>query len=199
MPIITQEEPAVISMGLWGLLPAFVKSETEAQEFVMKTLNAKSEIVFEKSSYKKNVLGQRCLVPVTGFFEWRDINKKKYPYFIGLKEEEIFSLGAIYNEWLNRNTGELIKTFSIITTPPNELMSRIHNLKQRMPLIFTRAEEERWLDQTLKAEHIREMMKPLDQELMRAHTIKKFSPRANNFNEELVEEFRYPELALYDC
>lgn len=69
--------------------------------------------------------------------QWRDFNKKKYPYFIHLKDREVFSLGGIYESWANRETGELHNTYSIVTTAVNNLMATIHNTKLRMPLILS--------------------------------------------------------------
>ena len=111
------------------------------------------------------------MLSVEGFFEWRDCNKKKYPYFISIKEEEIFSLGCIYEECVDKLTGEIRNTFSIITTPANPMMSAIHNLKNRMPLIIDRKNEIEWIDPKLDEDKVKELIKPFSQEKMKAHTI----------------------------
>lgn len=200
MHIIKSENPELIESANWGLVPSFITKEVKAKEIASMTLNAKSETIFEKVSFKKSIMPRRCLIPVTGFYEWRDVNKIKYPYFIHLKQEEIFSLGGIYDEWTNEETGEIKTTFSIVTTEANPLMAKIHNLKLRMPLIFTKETENDWLIQDLKPEEIIELMQPLNEKYMTAHTIKKVSPKnLDVYSEEIINEFEYPELKLLDA
>ncbi|HRD39284.1 MAG TPA: SOS response-associated peptidase family protein, partial [Bacteroidia bacterium] len=113
--------------------------------------------------------------------------------------EEICSLGGVYDEWVNEATGEINTTFSIITTEANPLMEKIHNIKKRMPLIFTRHEEEHWIESSLQKNNIDAMMKPLDESLMVAHTIKKINTKTIDvFSDEILKEVEYPELALLD-
>lgn len=199
MAIITAEEPDYFSFAKWGLVPGFVNQEEKAKEYSDYTLNAKSETIFEKISFKKVIEKKRCLIPVTGFYEWRELNKTKYPYFIHLKEEEIFSLGGVYDEWANEETGELTTTFSIITTEANPLMSKIHNVKKRMPLIFPKQTEEKWISDNLAKNEIEHLMQPLNEDLMEAYTIQKINPRKIDiFSEELTKLYSYPELFLLD-
>lgn len=199
MAIIKSEQPDTISFANWGLVPGFIKNEEKARDYASYTLNAKAETIHEKISFKKVIENKRCLIPVTGFFEWRDVNKNKYPYFIHLKDEEVFSLGGVYDEWINEGTGEINTTFSIITTEANPLMAKIHNIKKRMPLIFTRREEEHWIESALDKAKIDVLMKPLDESLMVAHTIKKINTKTIDvFSDELLKEVEYPELDLLD-
>lgn len=199
MAVITSEQPDYLSFAKWGLVPGFVKQEDKAKEYAGYTLNAKSETIFEKVSFKKVIDTKRCLIPVTGFYEWRDINKAKYPYYIHLKKEEIFSLGGVYDEWANEETGELTTTFSIITTEANPLMAKIHNIKKRMPLIFSRDNEENWIKNDLTKNGIESLMQPLDENLMEAHTIQKINPKKlDMFSEEIIKPFTYPELMLFE-
>lgn len=201
LPIIKQEERQHISSSQWGFVPSFIKTERDAKEFRMKylTLNAKSETVFSLKSFKDSILPRRCLIPVTGFFEHRHINTKdKIPYYIHLKNEPIFSLGGIYDYWTNE-MGEQKCSFSILTTEANTLMEKIHNSKKRMPLIIPKDFEEIWLDPALKEGEIKELMYPLKPEFMTANTIAKINPRnVNVFDEKIIEEVNYPELALID-
>jgi putative SOS response-associated peptidase YedK len=108
-------------------------------------------------------------------------------------------LGGIYSSWENKSTGETESTFSIVTTRPNPLMGKIHNIKKRMPLIFTEKTENDWLRQDLNKNDIIDLMQPLDESLMSAHTIRKISPsNLDPYSPKIVEAFEYPELALYD-
>lgn len=197
--IIRQDEPGIVQSGKWGLVPGFINDPLKAKEYFVNTLNAKAETVFEKVSFKKAIRSQRCLIPASGFFEWRDINKTKYPYYIGLKNQELFMFGGLYDTWKNNITGEETTTFSIITTPANPLMAKIHNLKLRQPLIFTSENENNWLNPDLTENDLTELMQPLGDSLMTAHTIKKISPKnADVFSDELIQAYEYPELAFYE-
>ncbi len=120
-----------LTYAKWGLVPAWVKSPSDAEEIRTHTINARFETVFEKPSFRESIKSQRCLVVSTGFYEWQTVGKKKEPWFIRLTDTEIFSMAGIFS--IRGND----VTFSILTIPANSLMSRIHNSKQRMPLILS--------------------------------------------------------------
>jgi len=195
-PVITEQEPGKILMYNWGLIPKWSRSKEDALKFRVNTLNARSETIFEKPSFKASITAKRCLIPSTGFFEWRDYKGKKYPYFIHLKDEPIFSMAGIYEEWVDRSTGEVFNTFSIVTCQANPLMSKIHNSKLRMPVILTKDDERTWIRDTLKENEIKDLMQPLDESLMTAHTISKLiTSKAEPSNVPQVQEvFNYAEL-----
>ena len=180
----------------WGLIPSWVKDQETANDLRNKTLNAVGETAFEKPSFRKSISLQRCLLPVSGFYEWREVNGVKYPYYIQLKEQDYFSLGSLYDTWINRETGEIRNTFSIITTPANPMMEKIHNLKKRMPLILSREDEMKWLDPGLKAADIKELIKPFPEAWMKAYTISRDANNARNNRDvpEILKKVEYPEL-----
>lgn len=185
-----------VSLYEWGLVPSWVKDQKTADDIHSKTLNAVGETVFEKPSFRKSILSQRCLLPVSGFYEWREVNGVKYPYYIQLKEQDYFSLGSIYDTWINKDTGEIRNTFSIITTPANPIMEKIHNLKKRMPLILSTEDQLKWLDPDLKTEHIKELIKPFPDTDMKANTISRAAGNARNNRDipEIMEKVEYEEL-----
>ena len=106
------------------------------------TLNARADTIFEKPSFREPIMKKRCIVPSTGYFEWRHEGANKIPYYIYVKDEPIFSMAGIYDRWLDKDTGEEHETFSIITTDTNSLTDYIDNTKHRMPAILTQEEEE---------------------------------------------------------
>lgn len=197
LPVITNRQPDRLQGFTWGLIPFWVKTSTEAMEIRTHTLNARSDTVFIKPSFRNAIRERRCLVPADGFYEWREFNGKKYPYYIFLKSKEIFSFAGIWEEWTDRSTGEVLKTFSILTTDANPLMERIHNTKKRMPVILPREGEREWLRNGLSREEIIALTKPLKQELMAAHPISKLiTLKSVNRNVPAVQEaFDYPELS----
>lgn len=200
LPIIRSDNKELIQLSTWGLIPSWMKDEKQAGEMMTMTLNAKSETVFALPSFKNSIRQKRCLVLVDGFYEWRTIGKQKYPYYIHTKDNEPFAFGGIYNDWVNKETGEIINSFSIITTPANPLMAKIYNVKLRMPLILPKEMEKDWINPDLKPEEIRELMKPFDGNQMEAYTISKLITNKNKNPDkpEIQHPFEYPELAMFD-
>ncbi len=138
--IITNEN---IFNAEWGLLPNWAKDKALQKS----TLNARVETLAEKPSFK-NCINNRCLIPASGFFEWQwmdEKGKQKEKYFIQVHEQSLFAFAGLFSDWLDKSTGEMIRTCTIITTQANELMSQIHNTKQRMPIILKPQDESDWL------------------------------------------------------
>ena len=200
VPVISALKPELITAFNWGLIPDFCKTDLDAKDMQAKTLNAKSETVFTLPSFKNSIREKRCLVIVDGFYEWRTIGKQKYPYFIQYKDHEVFAMGGIFNDWVNRQTGEQTHTFSIITTPANALMSKIHNDKMRMPFILPKGTERDWLNPNLKDNEIVDLMKPLAEGELEAYTISKLITNRNKNPDsaDVQLTFEYPELEFID-
>ena len=141
--IITSETE--IQNMQWGLIPNWYKG-SNWMEIASKTANARIETAHEKASFKLLISKQRCIIPSNGFFEWHHVGKLKRPYFIYPTQESIFSMAGIYDEWTDLSTGEIKKSFSIITTEANALLAEIHNVKKRMPLMLNKQNEASWLN-----------------------------------------------------
>jgi putative SOS response-associated peptidase YedK len=188
----------------WGLIPWWTKSVNDATQIRMRTLNCISEEMFEKSAFKDSVRdGKRCLIPCTGFYEWRWFKggRIKYPYFVYQKDESIFSLAGIYSRWVDKSTGEEMNTYSVLTTRANKLMEKIHNSKKRMPVILPKEFENDWLNQHLTKEDVLAFCEPVNDDFLTAHTISKMitDRRVDDKNiPTLSDPFEYPELALLD-
>lgn len=141
----------------WGFAPYWVDSMAKLEEHRKKypTLNATAEKLFESNMFIESAKHKRCLIPFSHFFEWRHfkpVGAKKentYPYYISCasqaEDDFVFYFAGIYNEFIERSTGELITTYAIITTVANDLMQQIHNTKKRMPTILPKALAEEWL------------------------------------------------------
>ena len=121
----------------WGLVPHWAKDPSIG----FKTINARGESVAAKPAFRAAFRRRRCLVPATGFYEWKALAGRKQPYLIRLKSGALFSFAGLWESWAGTQ-GEL-RSFTIITTAPNELMARIH---ERMPVILPRSHYARWLD-----------------------------------------------------
>jgi len=198
MPVITQKKPGSIQLFNWGLIPHWVKTKADADKLRTLTLNARSETVFEKPSFRSYIPNNRCLVIADGFYEWMDFQKKKYPHLVQMKDRQLFCFAGIYASWVDKTSGELINSFSILTTDANPMMAKIHNLKKRMPVIVPPALYKKWLSPDLTKAAIQSFFDPYPQEKMQFHTIsKRITSRTEDSNvPETLEPFTYPELAL---
>ena len=143
-PVITDEKPSIITHYHWGLIPSWAKDE-EKKKY---TLNAKIETVHEKASFKSSV-NKRCLIIANGYYEWKWLDPKgklKNKYEIGLPNEALFAFAGLYSNWVDKTSGEIINTYSILTTEANPLLAEIHNSKKRMPVVLNPEDESKWLN-----------------------------------------------------
>lgn len=142
-PIITNKEPELIKEFNWSLIPAWSNDE----KIRAYTLNARIETIKEKPSFK-GVVNNRCLIIADGFYEWQWLDKKganKQKYLLTQKDNELFAFAGLYSNWVDKLTGEIRNTYTIVTTEANALMSEIHNMKKRMPIMLTPDREKLWL------------------------------------------------------
>lgn len=183
----------------WELIAPWVKTTQEVQAGREKfnTLNATAERLLESKLFKPAALNNRCLVLSSGFYEWRHYkpasSKKEiaYPYFITLKEQPLFFMAGIYQPWTDKETGETMDTFSIVTTKANAFMEQIHNKKKRMPTILNETQAVEWLNPNLSEHKIMELAtSAIDANQLRAYTIHK------NFRTDTnpLQSFEYEEL-----
>ena len=174
----------------WGLIPFWTKTIEDAKRIENMTLNARSETLFEKPSFRTPIKKNRILIPSTGYFEYHHEDKETIPYFIYLKNEEIFSIGGISDTWINKETGEEIETFSLITTPANKFTGWIHNggkNPQRMPFIIPQSFEEKWVNPETTKEELQAIMQTYPAENMNAYVIKKDFIKKNPHDSTIID------------
>lgn len=174
----------------WGLIPHWEKTSKDADQIQNMTLNARSETLFEKPSFRTPIRKTRCLIPSTGYFEYHHEGKETTPYFIFLKNEDLFSIGGISDRWQNPVTGVEVETFSLITTPANQLTSWIHNGGRnpgRMPFIIPQALEDIWLNPQTTKEELQAIMQPYPTNEMDAYIIRKDFIKKDPHDPSIVE------------
>lgn len=195
MPVITSQAPHKVQLYHWGLIPHWVKLLSEADKIRAQMLNARAEGIFEKPAFR-SYTGNRCVVLADGFFEWMEHKKKKYPHYVYLDGSSVFGFAGLYAHWTDKETGEILHTFTVITTDANPLMARVHNTKQRMPVILPKQEWSHWLSPSLTKEQVQDMLKPCDDKGMKAYSISKLiTTRGAETNVPPIKEpFDYPEL-----
>ena len=139
MPVITSDSPEGLSWFYWGLVPAWSKDKAVSQ----KLINARAETLEEKASFRNALKKRRCLVPADGFYEWKPVGKKsKVPYRITLLQEELFAFAGLWEEYEDEE-GQMIHTFTIVTTEANNALQSLHS---RMPVILSKQAEKAWLN-----------------------------------------------------
>ena len=178
IPVIVDKNPEQIGSYIWGLIPFWVKDAESADALRRRTFNAKAETLAEKPSFRNAFKSRHCLVLTSGFYEWQTAGKEKIPYLMGLKDQRAFALAGLYDIWTNPVTGEMLNTFTVITTRANPRMEEIHNLKKRMPVILPPENEKRWLSHDLSPQEIISLFEPYPQELMTFEKLEKKPPMA---------------------
>jgi putative SOS response-associated peptidase YedK len=173
LPVITNENPKQVELFNWGLIPFWIKDEKSAKEIRERTVNARSETIFEKPAFNNSAGKKHCLVIADGLFEWRYYQGKNYPYYIKLKNRDAFAIAGLWDGWNNKAIGDTIYSYTIITTEANPLMAKIHNKKKRMPAILRKEDESKWISNSIDKEESMALLKPFDEKEMEAYTISK--------------------------
>jgi len=175
LAVITNKLPGGLEFFRWGLIPFWAKDPSIGN----KLINARVETLLGKPSFREAFRRQRCLVPADSFYEWKR-NAHKIPFRILMKNQSPFAMAGIWDRWKNRE-GEVIHSFSIITTEPNALMSSIHN---RMPVILLPENESRWLQETDDS-LLQSFLKPYPAGLMDAYPVTKLVNSPGNDSPEI--------------
>lgn len=177
----------------WGLIPRMAKPE-DAERYNRENLfkNARAETLFEKWPWRMLWQHNRCIIPVTGFYEPHRLpNGKAQYYYTTLKDQEIFSIAGLWDEWTNPQTGEKVLSFVLITTDANAMMRKIHNGGSnpfRMPKILTSEQERLWLDPTIASkEAVTDLLTVYPEEEMTAWPVRQKFNYGDPFDEGIIE------------
>jgi putative SOS response-associated peptidase YedK len=151
----TQDAPVVrldragnreVAMLRWGLVPFWSKDLKSGNRMI----NARAEGIETRPAFREAVERRRCVVPATGFFEWKDLGRRKQPFAITAPDQPVFGLAGLWERW-KRGEADHVETFTIVTTEANRAVAEIHD---RMPVILPPAAIDAWLggpaDEALK-------------------------------------------------
>src|SRR5437588_6705059 len=180
LPVVVKHSPNQVELMKWRLVPHWSKEP----RVKYSTINARAENITSSSVYREPFKTKRCLIPANGFFEWKQISSGKVPYFIHLKHEPMFAFAGLYDIWTDAE-GKEFKSFSIITTTPNEIMQPIHN---RMPVILPKEHEEVWLapEETNTAKLLT-FLQPYPSNQMEAYSVSTAVNRPMNDDPEVIK------------
>lgn len=145
MPVIVNiESQNKVFFMRWGFIPMWAEKLNIPREII----NARAETLAQKNSFKQSLQFQRCIIPASGFYEWKKDQNTKIPFYFYIKDQPLFSFAGLFNE----------ETYTIITTTANDNIQSIHD---RMPVILTSQDESKWLtDHTKSSQDLTSLLKP---------------------------------------
>jgi putative SOS response-associated peptidase YedK len=164
----------------WGLIPSWAKDSSIGA----KLINARSETVDEKPSFREAFKRRPCIIPADGFYEWKREGNRKQPYFFSLKEDRLFGFAGLWENWRTPD-GESLETCSILTTEANEVLSAVHH---RMPVILHPETYDLWLDDDVRKQDLRkELLRPFPASEMIVYPVSTSINSPNFQGKELVQ------------
>jgi len=179
---VDQTQGPRLMLMRWGFVPAWAKEAAKGAPLN----NARAETVAEKPTFRDAYRRRRCLVPMNGFYEWKRSGALKTPYFIQLRDVELFAVAGLYEYWPGNATTAPMTTFAVLTTSANTLMESIHD---RMPVIVPQAAYDEWLDpRNSNARGLEQLLQPFPAEAMRAHAVSARVNSVRNDDAALLDE-----------
>ncbi len=186
MVVVTRNSPNKAVFMKWGLIPHWAQDPKIGYQMI----NARAETVRQKPAFCNSLVSKRCLVPASGFFEWKKAEDGKIPYYIHLQNTDIFSFAGLFDTWTD-GEGKEISSYTIITTTPNDFMVSIHD---RMPVILQEVDEKIWLDPDIKdIENLMGLLKPYPSSEMIAYPVSRDVNKPENDDENILKPFEYKE------
>lgn len=154
----------------WGLIPAWSKDPKKSNA----PINARSETAASKPSFRQAMAQRRCLVPATGFYEWKSQGGVKQPYLFRPRGSDLFAIGGLFELWRGEG-GEIIESVALLTTEANGVVGKVH---KRMPVIVGRPDYARWLDRDNRdTTSVEDLLLPSADDLLEARAV---STKVNN-------------------
>jgi putative SOS response-associated peptidase YedK len=164
----------------WGLIPSWAKDTSMGARLI----NARSETVEEKPSFRQAFKQRRCIIPADGFYEWQRTGGKKQPFFFRMRDERPFGFAGLWERW-EGETGQAINSCTILTTEANDVLRPVHD---RMPVILRPDDYELWLDvDARKQDLVKELLRPYAAEEMLGYPVGASINSPRNQGAELIE------------
>lgn len=181
--VITGDQPDRLAKFRWGLVPFWA----DDLKIGARMINARSEGIESKPSFRKAIRDRRCLVIGDSFYEWKRIGKEKQPHRILPRDEnDLLVMAGIWESWRDKNDPEAgpVHTFSIITTAPNLEMKSLHN---RMPALLNNEQRSAWLDPNLPLDDTLALLATPPDEVLRHYPVPKAVGNVRNNGPALHE------------
>jgi putative SOS response-associated peptidase YedK len=172
-PVVVSHSPNSVEMMKWGLIAPW----SPEPKTIFSTINARSEHIAESKLYRKPLQQTRCIVPANIYYEWKATPEGKRPYLFKLRDNPYMGLAGLYSVWKNRETGEEVKSYTIITVAANELVREVHH---RMPAILDPEYEDLWVDsRNHDVTELMEYIKPFPTDQMECYPVSSEINRAS--------------------
>ncbi|HLL54960.1 MAG TPA: SOS response-associated peptidase [Myxococcaceae bacterium] len=185
VPVVTNSGERKLELYRWGLVPAWAKDVKIGNNLI----NARSDTVAEKPSFRSAFKKRRCLMLVDGFYEWRTDADGKTPFHIHRKDGQPFAVAALWEEWKTPE-GQPLRTCAIITTGPNAVMTPIHD---RMPVILSKQGQALWLQPgEVKAEELMPLLVPYQPDELQAFEVSRVVNSTRNDRPECIVPVQVP-------
>ena len=176
---VTNDEGRQPAYLRWGLIPSWAKSASVGNRLI----NARAETVAERPSFRTALASRRCLVIADGFYEWQRVGNARKPMRVAMKSGELFAFAGLWDSWRDP-AGDIVRSCTIITTEPNELLRPIHN---RMPVILPKELESFWLDDEVQDPlALADILSPYSAEAMQAYAVSSLVNRPSNESPEVA-------------
>jgi putative SOS response-associated peptidase YedK len=137
-PMAVIRTPGRLELLRFGLVPPWAKDPREGTRFI----NARAETVAKQPAFRDAFRQRRCLVVVSGFYEWQVRGKKKQPFFVHREDGKPFALAGLWATWRSRD-GQVVDSCSVITRVPSAMLAEVHD---RMPVVLAPSDYDRWID-----------------------------------------------------
>jgi putative SOS response-associated peptidase YedK len=165
----------------WGLVPSWAKDPSMGARLI----NARSETVAEKPSFREAFKKRRCIIPADGFYEWQRTEGRKQPYFFQMRDGRPFGFAGLWERWEGEG-GELLDSCTILTTEANEALRPVHD---RMPVILHPEEYSLWLEAgDRERATLRELLRPYPAEEIVSYPVSPLVNSPSNRGAELIVE-----------
>jgi len=176
--------PREVAMLHWGLVPSWAKEKSIGARMI----NARSETLGEKPSFRNAFRRRRCLILADGYYEWQRSGAVKQPYFIAFDDGQPFGMAGLWERWRDPATGEPLESCCIVTTAPAASVAHVHD---RMPVIVPPGAFSEWLDPKNEAtDRLARLFEPCPRPDLRARPVNRRVNDARNQGPELIEQVR---------
>ena len=185
--VVQRDDHRAIKAYRWGLIPHWA----DGPKIGNRMFNARAETLASSPVFRDAFRRRRCLVPVDSFFEWRRDGTVRQPFRIVRADGRPLALAGLWSGWRDPETEEVRRTFTIVTTTPNDLMRPIHN---RMPVVVPFDAWDRWLDPALPdLGELQGLLVPAPDEDLEAYPVSRAVNNVRNDGPELIERLPDPD------
>jgi putative SOS response-associated peptidase YedK len=164
----------------WGLVPSWWQKTIK--DIKLATFNARAETVTTKPFFRQAWKRNRCLIPTSGYYEWQTIGKEKQPWYFTRRDREVVTTAGLWDEWTDIETGEVLRSCTMIITEPNAMVAEVHD---RMPVILEPDQFDAWLS----GEAGTEILRPANENVLQRVPVSKRinSSRTEGDDRTLIE------------